>query len=332
MKKQILLLLLFLSSFALFSQSAKFHRIKILGENAKDVCDYYSGNNTTNNNRKINFYGLSFKLTVGKLYYVNSKYFIVTQSTDVYEQDRDDDWYVNTQPNPIINYYCKKYVKLKKIGNYYSQANNNYCTNRSLDEIKVNFYWTGSNLIVNQIYKINSKYYKVLFVSNRSNQDADENWYGTNITNPINFTCKKYHKLKKLGTTLNQVYSNCNSGYGQEIKVNLINTPNTLVLNKVYKINNIFYRVVYSSNFQNQDADDDLYVNSIVGPYIINVGNCLRPSKDLREIKETSIYSIQGVKIKTIYTDDMDEVRKIGLKRGIYILKTKNRTRKVFID
>lgn len=327
MKKTILTLIfgLFL---ALTSYSqVKFHRVKIIGNTAKSVCDYYAGNITINGSTKVNFYGLSSKLEVGKLYFTNSNYYIVTLATDVFEQDRDEDWTVNTQPNPIDDYKCKKYIRLAKLGTTYTESNTNFCTNRVLEYVKANYYWTG-NLLIGKVYFINNEYYKITSITNNSNQDADENWYGTHHSTSINFTCKRFHKLAKISNP-------CSNYYSRTIKVNLENIPSKLLVGRKYKINNTYYKVISSSDFQDQDADDDLFVNTITGPYACrSTNNDNKILKDENNITPLtiSVYNILGKKVKEYTSESLKNVDTSGLKKGLYIIKSSEGSRKISIE
>ncbi len=306
-----------------FSQ-AKFHRIKILGTTAKAVCDYYSGNLVVNGTRKINFFGLSSKLNVGSLYYTNSKYYIVTEATDVYEQDADDDWTVSAQPTPITNYQCKKYIRIARLGSTYTEANRNFCTNRILGYIKANYYWTGT-LTIGNIYSIDNEYYRIVSISNTSNQDADENWSGSHYTNPINFACKRFHKLGSIS-------SPCGNLIFRTYKLNLENLPSKLIAGKNYRINGTYYKVITSSNFQDQDADDDMSVTSLAGPYSCRISSdvTFNEETDNTPIKIT-VYNMSGIKVKEYVSNSMENIETKGLDNGLYILKSIEGTKKVLI-
>lgn len=268
----------------------KYHRAKV-------VCDYYSGSLVINNTSKLNIFGLSNELNVGSLYFLESKYYIITEPYDYYEQDADDYLIVVYQPSSITNYNCKKYIELEKVGTYYSQASNNYCINNSFDKVTVNYYWTG-NLQIGSAYLIENEYYKITSISNTSNQDADENWYGAHFITPIDLSCKRFHKLQYIGSSLN-----CNSFLEITKKWNLLNLDDKLVVSGVYKINNIYYRVLSSSDYQEQDANDDVFVNTIIGPYacrtitkeIIDINSI---KNNNLEVFKINIYNIQGIKVK----------------------------------
>ncbi|WP_442266717.1 T9SS type A sorting domain-containing protein [Tenacibaculum sp. ZS6-P6] len=303
---------------------AKYHRVKILGTTAKSVCDYYSGSLVVSGTRKINFYGLSSKLNVGSLYYTNSKYYIVTQATDVYEQDADDDWTVSAQPTPITSYQCKKYIRVARLGSTYTEANRNFCTNRVLENIKANYYWTGT-LSVGNVYIIDNEYYKVTSISNTSNQDADENWFGTHHSSAINFACKRFHKLGR-------VSSPCSNYISRTYKLNLENLSSKLTVGKSYRINGTYYKVISSSDFQDQDADDDLFVSNLVGPY-----SCRISTNDLTNSEITStpiqivVFNMLGKKVKEYKANSMNEIKTEGLGKGLYILKSTAGTKKILI-
>lgn len=325
MKKTILTLFfgLFIALTS-FSQ-AKYHRVKILGTTAKAVCDYYSGSLVVTSTRKINFYGLSSKLNVGSLYYTNSKYYIVTQATDVYEQDADDDWTVSAQPTPITNYQCKKYIRIARLGSTYTEANRNFCTNRVLENVKANYYWTGT-LTVGNVYIIDNEYYRVDSISTTSNQDADENWYGTHYTNPINFTCKRFHKLGRISTP-------CSNNISRTYKLNLENLSSKLIAGRNYRINGTYYKVISSSDFQDQDADDDLSVNTLVGPYSCRVATDILNEDQTNTTPFTvTVYDLLGKKVKEYSSNSLEKIEAKGLSKGLYIIKSIKGTKKVYIQ
>lgn len=325
MKKTILTLFfglfITLTSFA----QAKFHRVKILGTTAKSVCDYYSGSLVINSTRKINFYGLSSKLEVGKLYYTNSNYYIVTQATDIFEQDRDEDWTVNTQPSPITNYQCKKHIRIARLGSTFTEANRNFCTNRVIKYVKANYYWTGT-LTVGNVYIIDNEYYRIVSIATTSNQDADENWPGTHYTNPINFTCKRFHKLGRISTP-------CSNNITRTYKLNLENLSSKLIAGRNYKINGTYYKVISSSDFQDQDADDDLSINTLVGPYSCKITSDILNEEGINNTPFTiTVYDLLGKKVKEYTSTSLDKIQVKGLNKGLYIIKSIKGTKKVYIQ
>ncbi len=169
-----------------------------------------------------------------------------------------------------------KYHRLKTLGSTMPQARANFCNlnssgGRPFDQ-KIDLYIT-TRLQEKKVYKIGAKYYWVYSSSNNSGPDHDERWRNRPIEGPISISCPRYHRIKDLGSNLNQAKVNfCvvqqNPSYSD--KIDIINLDDRLQEGKMYLIRSRYYYIFSGSNNSGPDHDETWSGSNIGSPISIN--------------------------------------------------------------
>ncbi|WP_075340753.1 DUF6443 domain-containing protein [Tenacibaculum agarivorans] len=254
----------------------KYHRLRLLGTSLNEL-PKYCNDNAQVWDLKANIL-LENILPVGTTYPITlnnvTKYYKVVTASDTPSQDADENMYGNAIGNAIdiCSIRSYKYHRLRLLGNT-PEETGRYCNdNTQVWNLKVNIL-LENKLPVNVTYPITinniTKYYKVITASDAQNQDADENLEENAVGTPINpcdFSSYKYHRLKYLGKTTGEAVKGCKPSSDWDFKANIwLQEP--LKVDKIYKINDAYYKVESASNTAQQDADETLDENTtIVGP------------------------------------------------------------------